>query len=311
MISRAVEIAGTGRHLHKERGFLVVSHEKEELGRIPLDNVEFVLFSGHGLTCTSELLLALAKDCIPLVLCDHRCVPASVLWPVESHHLQAGRIRAQAAMSAPLRKQLWRQLVRAKVCAQAESLRLCGLEPSPRLERLAAQVRSGDTGNVEGQAARIYWPLLFGPEFRRDPDLEGVNLLLNYGYTVLRAATVRAIMKAGLHPAFALHHHSVLDTMPLADDLMEPFRPLIDMTAHSLTRHATGEPTLDAKNKERLVAVTSVDMVFEGEVSPLPECLLRLARSLVEACQGERRTLMVPDGLHITAGQKTAGDGGA
>ncbi len=297
MIQRAVEISGTGRHLSRERGFLVVSHEKAELGRIPLDNLELVLFAGHGLTCTGELLNSLAERCIPLVVCDRRFMPASVLWPVESHSLQAGRIRAQAAMPAPLRKQLWKQLVTAKIRAQVEVLRLCAAGDCARIERLAGGVRSGDTENAEGQAARLYWPLLFGAGFLRDPDLPGRNALLNYGYTVLRSATARAVMLAGLHPAFSLHHCGQRDTMPLADDLMEPFRPLVDMIVHGLCPGSGAEPEPDERAKELLVGVTSLDMRVAGETSPVSECLLRLARSLADACQGGKKRLELPEGL--------------
>ncbi len=297
MIQRAVEITGTGRHLHKDRGFLVVSHDKEDLGRLPLDDLEVVLFAGYGMTCTSELMNTLAERCIPLIICDHRFLPASMLWPVESHHLQSGRIRAQAALSVPLRKQLWRQLVRAKILAQAEALQLCKAESCPRLERLAAEVRSGDPQNAEGQAARLYWPLLFGAEFRRDPDKPGRNALLNYGYTVLRAAVARAVMMAGLHPAFALHHCNLNDTMPLVDDLIEPFRPLADLLVFSLDRNAGGDPALDAAAKERLIGVTTLDMLYDGVSSPVSECLLRMTRSLADVCGGKRRTLLLPEGL--------------
>lgn len=307
MIQRGVEITGTGRLLRKERGFLVVSQDREDLGRLPLDDLEVVLVSGHGVTCTSELMNVLAERCVPMILCDHRFMPSSILWPVESHRLQSGRIRAQAAISAPLRKQLWRQLVQAKIRAQREALRICTGETCERLNRLAAHVRSGDSENAEGQAARIYWPLMFGPDFRRDHDQAGVNALLNYGYTVLRAAVARAIMLAGLHPAFSLHHCNRNDTMPLADDLIEPFRPMTDMLVYSIAKEtAEPPPPLDAAAKNRLIGVTTLDMVFEGVSSPVSECLLRMTRSLAETCEGTRRALSLPEGIHTVTGDQTA-----
>lgn len=299
MIQRAVEISGHGRHLRKERGFLVVSEDKEELARLPLDDLEVVLLAGHALSCTGELLNTLADRCIPLIVCDHRFMPASMLWPIESHRLQSGRIRKQSALSVPRQKQLWKQLVRAKIRAQAQTLELCTGRESARLQRLATEVRSGDTGNAEGQAARAYWQLLFGPQFRRDPDLEGLNALLNYGYAVLRAAVARAVMLAGLHPAFGLHHHNLNDTMPLVDDLIEPFRPVVDLLVFDLDRQGKGKSSLDAAAKERLVAVTAVDMIFDGVSSPVSECLLRMTRSLADVAEGTRKDLLLPEGLRI------------
>ena len=297
MITRAIEITGNSRHLNKERGFLVVSEKGTELGRMPLDDLEVVLFAGYGMTCTGELLNTLAERCVPLIVCDRRFVPASILWPVESHRHQAGRIRAQAAMSLPAKKRLWQQLVQAKIRAQAETLRLCARPPCPRLEMLAKKVQSGDPGNTEGEAARLYWPILFGEDFRRDRDEPGVNALLNYGYTVLRSAVARAVMLAGLHPAFGLHHHNHNDTMPLVDDLIEPFRPLADLQVFPLTREAGGNPSLDASAQERLIGLSAIDLIFEGVSSPVSESMLRMTRSLAEVCEGIRRKLLLPEGL--------------
>lgn len=297
MIQRAIEITGNGRHLRKERGFLVVNAEGEELGRLPLDDLEVVLFAGHGVTCTGELLNTLAGRCIPLVVCDQRFMPMSMVWPVESHRLQSGRIRAQADMSAPMRKRLWQQLVRAKIRGQNEVLERCTGQGSPRLERLARTVRSGDPENAEGEAARVYWPLLFGPAFRRNRAQPGANALLNYGYTVLRAAVARAVMLAGLHPAFSLHHCNRLDSMPLVDDLIEPFRPVVDLLVFRLVESAPEGALLDAVAKQELHGVTTVDMTYDGIASPASECLLRMARSLADACERKGRKLALPEGL--------------
>ncbi len=298
MIQRAIEITGTGRHLRKERGFLQVRAEQEELGRIPLDDLEVVLFAGHGMTCTSELLNTLAERAIPLVICDQRFLPKSMLWSLESHRLQSGRIRAQATLKTPLKKRLWQQLVGAKLLAQLETLHRCTGRESARLTRLAATVRSGDPENAEGEGARIYWPLLFGPDFRRIRSESGVNAMLNYGYTILRAAVARGVMLAGLHPAFGLHHCNLRDTMPLVDDLIEPFRPVVDLLVYQLAVERENGPTLDREAKERLSTVTNVDLTFDDMASPLSECILRMTRSLADACEGRRRTLLLPAGLH-------------
>ena len=295
MVRRAVEITGDSRYLCKEQGFLVVCEGQAELGRLPLDDLEVVLVASRGVSCTGGLLNALAERCIPLVLCDQRFLPQSLLWPVESHTHQSGRIRAQAGMSAPLRKRIWQQLVRAKIERQIEALRLCTGQTSPRLERLAAAVLSGDSKNIEGEAARVYWPLLFGAGFRRDRKLPGLNTLLNYGYTVLRAGVARAVMLAGLHPAFSVHHCSQRDTMPLVDDLIEPFRPVVDLLAYTLAKEAEGPPDLTPAAKERLATVTAVDMCHDGMASPVSECLLRMTRSFADVCEGKKRKLELPD----------------
>ena len=299
MIHRSVEITGERRHLNKYRGFLVVSEDGRELGRLPLDDLEVVLVSSRGMTCTASLLNELAARSIPLVLCDQRFMPASVLWPVESHTLQSGYIQAQAKMSLPARKRLWQQLVRAKILAQAQAACLCTGKSPPRLRHLAKAVQSGDPGNVEGEAARLYWPLLFGAQFRRDREQDGINALLNYVYTILRAAVARAVMRAGLHPAFSLHHCNKRDTMPLLDDLIEPFRPVADTLVFELVANTPELPILTAEVKQRLAGITAIDMVFEGKASPISESLLRMTHSLTDICMGRRRKLLLPEGLHI------------
>lgn len=298
MIHRAIEITGESRHLKKHRGFLVVSEDERELGRLPLDDLEVVLVASRGMTCTGSLLNELAERCIPLVVCDKRFVPTAMLWPIESHTLQSGRIQAQAQLSQPTRKRLWQQLVRAKILGQADALCMCTDHSPERLRRLAQNVRSGDPANVEGEAARIYWPSLFGEGFRRDRSLLGINALLNYAYTVLRSGVARAVMLAGLHPAFGLHHCSQRDTMPLVDDLIEPFRFVADLLVYNAVQKDPETPALTPEVKEYLTGVTTVDMTYAGISSPVSECLLRMTRSLSDICVGGGRKLLLPEGIH-------------
>src|SRR3546814_8596637 len=110
---------------------------------------------------------------------------------------------------------------------------------------MARRVRSGDPDNVEAQAARKYWPALMGSEFRRDQNAGGSNALLNYGYTVMRSCVARSIIGAGLHPAIGLHHHSRLNGFALADDLVEPFRPLVDGLVRRMTDEGVTTVTSD------------------------------------------------------------------
>lgn len=294
MLPQAVEISGNGRHLCKERGFLAVYDGKERLGRMPLDDLGVVLVAGHGVTYSNDLLAALAERCVPLVLCGRAMRPLALVWSLEGHHLFGERVRAQAAASLPLRKRLWQSLVRAKIRHQARHAALRG-QPCGHLEKLAGAVRSGDSANAEAAAAKRYWPLCFGPNFRRDRDLPGVNTLLNYGYTVLRAATARAVMLAGLLPAFGLHHKSARNPMPLVDDLMEPFRPMADMLVLRLAD--AGQEELNPRTKELLASLPNLDIPVQGEVSTVGNCLKACAASLAETLVRGRGGLLLPDGL--------------
>jgi CRISP-associated protein Cas1 len=189
-VDRIVDIASDGRHLSKERGFLKVSEDGAEIGRIPLDEISNVIIHAHGTTWSTSLLTELAERGAPVVLCAANHTPRSVLMPLEGHHAQGKRLRAQWQAKTPLTKQAWKQIVQAKIAMQAAALDAFGESPAPLL-MLKRKVTSGDTTNVEAQAARHYWPRLMGSDFRRDRDASDINALLNYGYTVLRADTTR------------------------------------------------------------------------------------------------------------------------
>lgn len=291
MVGRVLEVATDGRHLARDRGFLVVSEGREELGRVPLDDLAAVIANAHGLTYSNNLLLELARRGVPTVLCGPGHRPEAVVWPVDGHHAQSGRMGDQVAASAPLKKRLWRQLVASKILAQGATLAAVGAEAGG-FRLLARKVRPGDPDNVEAEAARRYWPLLFGRDFRRDPDGAAPNGLLNYGYAVLRAATARAVMAAGLHPSFGLKHSNRGNAMLLVDDLMEPFRPLVDREVHRLSSEGRSAVTPEAKTA--LARVTIIDLAAEEGLSPLFLCLERLAGSLAKAFAGDGERLALP-----------------
>lgn len=291
MIGRIVEIAADGRYLSLDRGFLVVSHRKEQLGRVPIDDVAAIIGNAHGLSYSNNLLVALAERGAPFVLCGAHHRPVALLWPVDGHHRQAARMDAQLRASLPLRKRLWKQITQAKIGMQAAVIGLFD-GPEPPLRRLVGTVRSGDPGNVEGRAARLYWSLLFGGTFRRDQDGDGINGLLNYGYTVLRATVARHLMAAGLHPGIPLHHANEGNPMRLVDDLMEPFRPLVDACVRRLVE--TGKTSIDNETKRILALLPVRSMSLDRGVSPVSTVIQRMVVSLAQLYEDSRITLELP-----------------
>jgi CRISP-associated protein Cas1 len=291
MVGRVVEIASDGRHLAVDRGFLTVAEKGAEVGRLPLDDLAAVVANAHGLTYSNNLLVTLATRGVPVVLCGANHQPAALVWPVDGHHAQAGRMSDQAGASAPLKKRLWQQVVRAKILEQGAALAATGAEAGG-FRLLARKVRPGDPDNVEAEAARRYWPLLFGPQFRRDTDGGGLNGLLNYGYAILRAATARAVMAAGLHPSLGLMHSNRGNALVLVDDLMEPFRPIVDREVHRL--RGQGLTEVAAETKAALARIMVVNLTTDEGLSPLMTCLDRLATSLAKAYAGENDRLVLP-----------------
>lgn len=291
MVGRVVEVATDGRHLAVDRGFLTVAEKGSEVGRVPLDDIAAVIANAHGLTYSNNLLVTLATRGVPVVLCGPNHRPAALIWPVDGHHAQAGRMSDQAKASAPLKKRLWQQIVQAKILAQGAALASTGAEAGG-FRLLARKVRPGDPDNVEAEAARRYWPLLLGTDFRRDTDAGGLNGLLNYGYAVLRAATARAVMAAGLHPSLGLMHSNRGNALVLVDDLMEPFRPIVDREVHRLKSDGIVEVASEAKSA--LARIMIVDLPTEEGLSPLMTCLERLAGSLAKAYGRESDRLVLP-----------------
>lgn len=292
MIGRIVEIAGDGRYLSLDRGFLVVSHKGKEVGRTPIDDVAALIGNAHGLVYSNNLLVALAERGAPFVLCGANHRPTGLLWPVENHHRQAARMDAQMRASLPLRKRLWKKVVQAKIGMQAAAIALYG-GPEPPLRRLAGKVRSGDPSNIEGQAARLYWGLLLGKSFRRNREASGVNAMLNYGYTVLRAIVARQVMAAGLHPGVPLHHANEGNAMRLVDDLMEPFRPLVDVCVRRLID--TGNREMDADVRRELAILGTRSLRTTHGISPVSMAVQRLSTSLAQVYDSPSGSLELPD----------------
>ena len=294
MAGRIVEISQDGRAVHKERGFLAVRADGETVGRVPLDDIDAVIGAAHGLQWSNNALTALAARGAPVVLMGRNYAPVGYILSVSGHHDQGLRFEAQAAAAKPVRKRLWAQIVRAKIAAQAEMLALVG-KPHERLRRLIDEVQSGDPTNREAVAAQFYWPQLMGAEFRRDQAGNGANAMLNYGYAVLRAATARAITAAGLHPSLGLHHKSSGDGLRLADDLMEPFRPTIDLAVYDLLKNGEHEVTTDVKRA--LAAPLQVDFQTANGRTPLSHVLVRQAQSLASVFLKEAKTMNLPKRL--------------
>ena len=294
MPGRIVEIANEGRHLQCHRGFMQVldkDQDSRELARIPLDDIDAVIGNSYGLSYTNNLLVALAERGVPFVLCGTNHNAVGMLIAVDGNHDQGRRMDAQMSAGRPLMKQIWACIVRSKLNAQFAVLNELGIQDAP-LARLIKRVRSGDPDNIEAQGARRYWTRIFGANFRRDRDADGVNAMLNYGYTVLRATTARAIVAAGLHPSLGVHHRDGTNPMRLADDLMEPFRPAVDLCVYKLLK--AGEEVVSPEVKRILVRQMYEDLATQQGRTPLSVCVQRLATSLAQTYVLDTINLSMP-----------------
>jgi len=276
---------------------------------IPLSDIAVLVVSNPQVTLSHAVLAGLASAGGVFVACNEKHMPVSMLLPLESHSLQSERFAAQASISAPTKKRAWQEIVRAKVRAQSRLLQErngddCGIGG------FAARVRSGDPENIEAQAARVYWRELFrNPEFRRDTDGDGSNACLNYGYAVLRAAVARAICGAGLHPSLGLHHHNRYDAFCLADDLMEPFRPIVDSEVAKLSDCGRVIDELARESKQALLQGLLGRFEADGESRTIFDWAGQIASSLVAVIEARGEKLQIPDIRQCTAHSSHSPDG--
>jgi len=290
MIKRTIEISGNGNHLAIDQGSLTIRRDGEEVGRVPLEDLGVLVLDCPTTTYTHSVLTqALAAGAV-IIPCGRDHLPRGLFLPQENA-LLTQRLADQAAASRPLKKRLWKQLVQAKIRHQAAALPE-GSATRRKLSALVSTVRSGDPANVEAHASRVYWPAMFGKAFRRHPDGPPPNGLLNYGYMAMRACVARAVCAAGLHPALGLHHHNRANSFCLADDLLEPLRPLVDVRVRDLAAAGSGE--VNAEAKQELLGVLAATVEVAGARGPLMVGLGRTLASLVRCYGGEQKTLDLP-----------------
>ena len=258
---------------------------------VPIEDIGFVLLENQQISITMPLLNALADNNAAVVVCTDKMMPNAMLLNLDSNSVQGERYRDQIDASEPLKKNLWKQTVEAKIRNQAALLDKLDKDGS-QLKPYWQNVKSGDSDNREGVAAKIYWDALFGNDFVRYRTGDSPNEMLNYGYTVLRAAVARSLMGSGLFPAFGIYHRNRYNAFPLADDIMEPYRPFVDEIVFGL--YANGETELNKDVKAEILNLLYVDTVFNKVTRPLDLGLSVTTSSLAKCFSGEQRKIMYP-----------------
>jgi CRISPR-associated protein Cas1 len=261
----------------------------------PLADVAALVISNPRVTMSQAVIAGAAEHGASVVVCGPQHLPAAMMLPLDIHVTQSERFARQAEMALPFRKRMWAQIVRAKIGAQGRLLQELQGDDSGLLA-MADRVVSGDSGHLESRAAQLYWPRIFAdPRFRRGREGPDQNAHLNYGYAVLRAVTARAICGAGLHPSLGLQHHNRYDPFCLANDLMEPFRPVVDRAVFGwIQDHDPAQP-LGPEAKAAMVAPLLGNFPWRGESRSLFDWLARAASSLVAALMKNSRRLEIAE----------------
>ena len=272
---------------------LVLAYKDDPNNRqtIQIEDIGVVILENQQVSITIPLMNALVEGNVQVVVCNDHGMPSAMLQSFEGNNLQGEILRNQIGVGEVLKKQIWKQIVEAKIKNQAALLNKVGRN-GDLLKPYYQNVKSGDTDNREGIAARIYFSELFGELFVRDRNLSGINALLNYGYAILRAATARSLVSSGLLPAIGIFHHNRSNAFPLADDIMEPYRPYVDEIVYDLAMQ--GRLELTKNNKADLIKVLYADTQFVKVTRPLSVGLSLTSASLAKCFAKEQVKLSLP-----------------
>lgn len=282
-------------HLSTAHEQLVVELKDEQRTKksLPIEDLGMVILENPQITFTANLLSKLLQHQVALITCDQKYMPNGMFLPFEGNTEQTQRIRVQLEASVPLKKQLWQQTVRSKILNQAAVLERI-LLPYERLLLLQNKVLSGDSSNLEAQAASYYWTQIYGSSFVRSRDPETPNAQLNYGYAILRSIVARALTASGLFPTIGIFHRNKYNAFCLADDIMEPYRPYVDYLVLHLPDLDT-ELGLTQKQKVALLQLPQMDVNIGGVKRPLFHAVSMTTASLYKCFAGEQRRITFPE----------------
>ena len=270
---------------------LVIKTELRETS-VPIEDIGFVVIEHQESYLSIPALNKLSENNVAVIFCDAKHMPNSMLLNLNAHHIQHEIFKTQIEASETLKKQLWQQTIKAKITNQAHLLDKINKTQHP-LDYLAANVLSGDTDNREAVAAAYYWRNIFDFDFKRERFGDFPNLFLNYGYIVLRAAVARALSGSGMLNTLGIHHKNKYNAFCLADDIMEPYRPLVDAKVISIMEKYS-DKELTTAIKSELLSVLTETVYFDDKVSPLMVALTTTTSSLQQCFSGSTRKLIYP-----------------
>jgi CRISPR-associated protein Cas1 len=262
---------------------------------IPIEDIGVVIIDHKQITITSGLIEKLHEHNVAIVYCGSNHMPTGLSLAFENNHTYTEKLRKQLNATEPLKKQLWKQTISNKIQNQAAVLKQLGYNHKPLL-KLADNVTSGDPENMEGQAAAKYWQLLLAPyQTTRGQHEGGPNLLLNYGYAIIRAVIARNLVGSGCLPAVGIHHRNKYNAYCLADDIMEPYRPIVDLAIFTYLQDKTMViDEITTEHKKHLLKLPAIDIKIEGKTSPLMVGAQRTTASLVKCFEGTARKILYP-----------------
>lgn len=291
-ISRAAHLS-----LDQSRICVRFFDEDDEALFFPIEDIAWIILDTAGSTLSARVISACMEKGTPIVFSDNRHHPCGMALPFHQHYAQTEVSRLQISLSLPFKKRIWTQIVSAKIINQAQTLIYQQNPNASTLKKMASQVQSGDPKNTEARAARYYWSQLFD-KFTRSDDNDVRNAMLNYGYACIRAAIARAVAATGFIPSLGLHHDGHLNAFNLVDDLIEPFRPIVDQTvSECLAVREQIEAELSLEDRQALAGVLNRDVIVNGNQLSLLNATELVAENLRNAMKENKPELLLfPEG---------------
>lgn len=295
MTKRIIEISSESCYLRFKNQQLVIEQQDEILGAVPIEDMSALVIDHPQTLITQTCLGKLLQENIMVISSDDKHQPIGMFLPLQANTLQSERFAAQVNIKAPLKKNLWKQIIQSKIALQGKLLKdLTGSDIG--LSVLVKKVRSGDPDNIEAQAARRYWSKLFSDSnFRRERRAEDQNRFLNYIYAIIRALISRSLCASGLHPSLGLHHHNRYNAYCLADDLMEPYRPIADLHVWEIVQEEGNDAKMNKIIRSKLLNIVKREVSIKNERLTLQGAMQKTAQSLVRVINGEGKHLALPE----------------
>lgn len=295
MIKRTLYFGNPAYLKTKNEQLVVEMSDTGETKSVPIEDIGIIILDHQQITITQAVMAKLLENNTALITCNQKHHPVGLQLCLDGHTLQSQKFKAHIAASAPLKKQLWQQTIAAKIENQAVLLRAEKIE-AKYLIRLAATVKSADSTNNEAKAALYYWKHIFPDflQFKRDPEGLPPNNLLNYGYSLLRAIVARSLVASGLLPTLGIFHRNQYNAYCLADDIMEPYRPFADKVVCNIVRMNGRFLEMTPLMKKELLSIPAMDVIIDGQQSPLMNAVQRTTASLAKCFEGSTRKILYP-----------------
>ncbi len=296
MIKRTLYFGSPAYLKTKDEQLVIEMQDTGETKTAPIEDIGILILDHQQITITQAVLAKLLANNTAIITCDNTHHPVGMQLSLDGHTLQSQKFKAQLEVSVPLKKQLWQQTIAAKITNQANLLQQERIE-SKYLINLSANVKSGDSNNCEARAAVYYWKNIFPDflQFRRERYGPPPNNLLNYGYAILRAIVARALVCSGLLPTLGIHHRNQYNAYCLADDIMEPYRPFVDkVVCHIITMNGNFLEMTPVMKKQ-LLEIPAMDVMIEGQKSPLMNAVQRTTASLAKCFESGSRKILYPE----------------